>query len=158
MKRDLRYNYGHAVHQKAIEENMVPDMDLQPVVFNNPDPADQFLKIVYAQDPVSKLPKGDLQYMVSDQVNPEIKQWVIQNMLIDTSQAAAPAPPRGLSDEDIMALSRSPKETSNDYVNRINMYMKNNKEAYERMVSLAKESLEKRNVSPRSESTSVSSE
>lgn len=154
MKKDNMYQFGHAFRQKEIADNVViPEILEEPVQV--PDAKDSFLSIVYALDPITNLPTGDLSYMASDKANPEVKQWVLQNLLIDVSSAAVPTPPSGLSDDDIIALSRDPKEDMQSYLNRVNTYAKSNAELYAR---LSQQQEESRSVSDKSGSSSVSSE
>ena len=141
MKRDESiFNYGHAVRQKEILAHLVepelPEEIVRPVTA-----AESFLSLVYAIDPITKLPTGDLNYLVSDKANPEVKQWVLQNLMIDTSGAVVPSPPRGLSDDDIANLSRDPHEDINSYMERVNQYAKDNIELYERLTELSRQSV-----------------
>lgn len=162
MKRDNRFNYGHAVHQQAIidgsVEPVIDEKELEKVCPTNAQ--DAFLKLVYAPDPVTLMPTGDLAYMVSDKANPEVKNWVLQNIMIDVSSAAMPAAPKGLSDDDIAALARDPKESVQSYMERVNTYAKSNAELYERLASMVKQSNGKPSESVPVEpvSSSVSSE
>lgn len=158
MKRDLNiYNYGHAVRQLEIAENAVeaPSDDNQQV-FDNHDPNSVFIKLVYSIDSRTKLPTGDLNYLVSDKANPEVKEWVLKNIMLDTSSAAVPAAPKGLSDDDIAALARNPKEDINTYMNRINDFARYNVGLMQR---LSTEYLEKqRDVQSESSAAAVPSE
>lgn len=154
-----RFNYGHALRQRDIQDKVVAAV-LPEKVESSLSPKSSFLSIVYAINETTGLPTGDLSYMVSDKVNPEIKQWVLDNILIDTSSAAAPAPPRGLSDDDIAALARDPKESPRDYMNRVNMYAQTNQQLYERLATSARQGNGKQvqSVSPGTEAPAVASE
>lgn len=148
MKRDNRFNYCHAIRQQDIELNLVqPEID-EKVVQESHDPKDAFLRIVYSLDERTKLPTGDLTYLVSDKVNPEIKQWVLDNIMLDTSSAAHVCPVNGMSDDDIAALARSPKETSIEYMQRLNDYARSNFELYGRLDAAYKAELAKRQSVP----------
>lgn len=148
------YAYGHMSRVKAIEDGVV-----MPILSDGPEKvkvvssSDAFLKLVYALDPISKLPTGDLCYMVSDKANPEVKAWVLQNIQMDTSSAANLAAPKGLSDDDIIELTRKQGESVDKYAERVNLYLKNNKD----LISLY-ESRTKSNVSSKSSETAVSAE
>ena len=153
MKRDNRFNYGHAVRQQDIEFNEVK-VDVKPNdKFGSHSPSDTFLSIVYAKDERTKLPIGDLKYLVSDNANPEVKEWVLKNIMLDTSSAVSPSAPKGLSDDDIAALARSPQETVHDYMERVNDFMRNNIEVRDRLLSEFK-----RNVQSQSDGSPVPSE
>lgn len=154
-----RFNYGHALRQRDIQDKVVSAV-LSEKVETSTNPKSSFLSIVYAVNETTGLPTGDLSYMVSDKVNPEIKQWVLENILIDTSSAATPAPPRGLSDDDIAALARDPKESPQDYMNRVNMYAQTNKQLYERLAASVRQGdgSQVQFVSPGAEAPAVASE
>lgn len=159
MKKDSFYNYGFASRCKDIEKSFVEPEVIEEDIQDRHDPAESFLKIVYALDPVTKLPTGDLNYLVSDKVNPEVKKWVLDNIMFDVSSAAMPAAPAGLSDDDIVALARDPKETPQDYMNRVNQYARTNRELYERMAKFASQSVESKvDVSSPGTSPAVSPE
>ena len=154
MDRKNYLAYGHNVHLKEIMDNSVmppisDELEKKVVV----SPSDAFLKLVYALDPVSKLPTGDLAYQMSDKANPEVKQWVLANIQVDTTSAQNLKAPDGLSDDDIIALTRSDKESVQAYAERVNVYLQNNKRLVEDAISRAK-----RDVSPQPEDTSVSTE
>lgn len=157
---DLRFEYGHAVRQRAILDGavapVIDEKEAEKVL--PPSPGDSFLSIVYAINPLTRLPTGDLSYMVSDNVNPEVKQWVLSNLLFDVSAAAVPAAPNGLSDDDIIALSRDPKEDINSYMERVNIYAKSNDEFVKRAYEQLQSSRTVQSVSFEDSSASVSSE
>ena len=115
MKRDSNiFNYGHAVRQQEIiEKKVIRDYENKEVQESH-DVNDAFLRIVYAIDKLTKLPTGDLSYMVSDKANPEIKKWVLDNLMVDALAAALPSAPKGLSDDDIASLSKDPKEDQSE--------------------------------------------
>lgn len=159
MKKYLLYDFDFAKRIKDIEDNLVPPVIDDQDILEVSSSKDSFLKIVFAPDPVTGLPTGDLSYLVSDKANPEVKQWILDNLMLDVSSAKLPSAPNGLSDDDIIALSRDPRETVQDYMNRVNRYAKNNEELYGRMVSsLQEQSRQKQSVSDQPQETSVSSE
>lgn len=81
--------------------------------------SDSLLSIVYAMDEVTNLPKGDLSYLVSDKANPQVKEFILNNLMRDVS-GAKNVTISGLSDDDLLALSRNPNESVADYANRLN--------------------------------------
>lgn len=93
------------------------DPDYKP---DEKDPSLALLQIIYAIDERTKCPSGDLTYYVNPKANPEIKKFILDNLMMDVSGAAKPAVPDGLSDDDIFALSRKDGESLSDYVNRMN--------------------------------------
>lgn len=83
-------------------------------------PSDSLLQLVYARDERTGLPIGDLQYLVSDKANPQVKEFILQNLMQDVSAAQNVAAKFNLSDDDILALSRNLNESISDYAARLN--------------------------------------
>lgn len=83
-------------------------------------PADSLLKLVYKRDERTGLPTGDLNYLVSDKANPEVKQFILDNLMKDVSSAKNISAPAGLSADDVLALSRNHNESIADYAARLN--------------------------------------
>ena len=138
-----------AIAAGFVEPKIVDNSEVKQVV----SPSDAFLKLVYSLDPISKLPTGDLSYMVSDKANPEVKAWVLQNIQMDTSSAANLTAPKGLSDDDLIELTRKQGESVDAYAERVNIFMSNNKRIVDDAVNRAQ-----RDVSAKSETPSVSTE
>ena len=80
---------------------------------------DSLLKLVYAKDSRTNLPSGDLQYLVSDKANPQVKQFILDNLMMDVSSAKAPTNSE-LSDDDLLLFSRQKDESLEQYMNRLN--------------------------------------
>lgn len=159
MNKDHVFDYNHAYRMKSIIDGAVTPPHSDKEIFVDPSSKDSFIRLVYSSDPVSGLPTGDLSYLVSDKANPEVKQWILDNIMIDLSSAKIPAAPDGLSDEDIISLSRDPREDIRSYLDRVNKYAKDNAQLYERMVSVARESMGTgSDVSFESQEASVSDE
>ena len=159
MKKETFYNLSNGSRAKDIEKHFVKVevSDETPMEKHNPD--DVFLKIVYSIDERTRCPKGDLQYLVSDKVNPEVKQWILEHLLLDMSAAAFHSSVKGLSDDDIAALAMQPTETVQDYCSRVNQFMMNNADTYERLGKAYLQSVDtQQNVSSPDGQAAVSSE
>lgn len=81
---------------------------------------DPIINMIYAPDSRTGLPTGDLVYWVSDNVNPEVKDFIKANLMMDVSVASNIAADANLSDEDILALSPNKGESIEDYAQRLN--------------------------------------
>lgn len=102
----------------------------EPVEFQN-SAFDEIVRIVYQPDERTGLPTGDLTYFVSDSVNPEIKQFILNNIMLDTSSAANVPIPKGMDEGLAFDLMRQPNEELNSYRNRLNDYIQMNKHLIE---------------------------
>lgn len=82
-------------------------------------PKDSLLSIVYAPDDRTGLPTGDLTYLVSAKVAPDVKEFILSNLMQDVSVAKNPANLQGLSDDALLELSRNKGESLESYVGRL---------------------------------------
>lgn len=151
MKRDCYslYDYARRLTDKDGEEKREKEPDVDP----QPDPKDSLLSLVYAVDERTQLPTGDLQYLVSDKANPQVKQFILDNLMQDVSAAQNVSAKYNLSDDDILALSRNQGESIQEYADRLNASIEKDRWMIEQAVSQ-----NTNDVSFESGETSVSSE
>lgn len=124
----IRYAFQHAFRQKDITDNLVaPPLSDTPVKEIS-SPNDSFLQLVYGLDPVTRLPSNDISVLMSDKVNPELKLWIQQNLMVDVSSAAMPTLPDGISDADAFSLARDSRESVKEYCDRLNTFFREQKE------------------------------
>lgn len=92
-------------------------------VVESSDPAKSILEAVYALDPVTRLPTGDIMCYMSSSTPPELKAYIMDNLMIDTSSQALPPLPDGLDEDTAFALERKNTESVDVYRQRITQYM-----------------------------------
>lgn len=114
-------------------------------------PFDSLIKTIYAPDERTGLPTGDLTYYVSDSVNPEIKEFILKNLLVDTSGAANPTVPEGIDMDTAVLLSRKRDETAEQYRERLNQFATNEVDRAKFLYEQAKSSVSKREATLASE-------
>lgn len=89
-------------------------------------------KLVYACDPRTNLPSGDLQVLFSDNVNPDIRDWITRQLLqpVDFNSVSSFKQGQQLDDETILSCMRKRGESSHEYISRMDDYLRsiNNKE------------------------------
>lgn len=90
-----------------------------PEVSESNSPSDSLLRVIYAPDERTGLPTGDLQYFVSDKANPQIKQFILDNLMKDVSVAKNPMN-ADMSDDDMLLFARKPNESIDSYAQRLN--------------------------------------
>lgn len=117
MKKDVYLYYGLTIPEpvdlSTLEHEQVEKSDSSYAI----------LQSVYALDPVTKLPTGDIMCYLSSTTPPELKQYIMDNLMVDTSSAQLPSLPDGIDDDTAFALQRQPKESSDQYRLRVNNYM-----------------------------------
>lgn len=136
MRRDcyVLYDYARRLTDKDGEEKREKEPDVDP----QPDPKDSLLSLVYAVDERTQLPTGDLQYLVSDKANPQVKQFILDNLMQDVSAAQNVSAKYNLSDDDILALSRNQRESIQEYADRLNASIEKDRWMIEQAVSQSK--------------------
>ena len=76
------------------------------------------LKEIFAVDPVSGLPKGDIAYYLSPNGNPQVKLW-LENNLLKPRAVSIGSSVKGVSDDLIAECQRGTNESGHDYAIRM---------------------------------------
>ena len=116
MKKELASKFAFLA---SVSSNLVPvefvDEDFVP------SPESQFdiiLNEIFSVDPVSGLPKGDIAYYLSENGNPQVREW-IKNNLLQPRSVLTGADPSQVSDDLIVEFSRGVDETIESYAMRL---------------------------------------
>ena len=100
-----------------------------------PQKLKQLVDVIYSVNPKLGYPQGDLAIWLSDNANPEIKEFIQKNLHMN-SDVSSPIEmstdlqnqlKRAITDDDIAAFSRRRDETSEEYSDRIYNYLQNMK-------------------------------
>lgn len=91
----------------------------EPVVEGNSDT--QLLNLIFSIDPITRLPCGDVQQYMSENVSPQIRDYIRQQFLQPNNAGVIDT--HGLSDDDISELSRRSGEDSYAYRDRMVYYL-----------------------------------
>lgn len=116
MKRNRIYNFG----EKEIP--MVTPFDLSKLPeFSSPESNDNpLLDIVYSVDEKTGLPVGDLSFYMSNKTSPEVRQFIIDNLMQPCSHVNGIE----LSEEDaLFDMVRERGETQESYLARMKKYV-----------------------------------
>lgn len=147
MKREAYKRLDYA--RRITEQDFVEKVREKEIVDKAETPQDSLLSIVYSEDERTHLPMGDLSYLVSDKANPQVKEFILANLMKDVSSAQNVAAKFNLSDDDILALSRNKGESAQAYAERLNTSIQRDKWLLEQY---------KKNVPPKPESSPVPAE
>ena len=117
MKKEM-YDYLGLAVPSAI------DLDsLKPENVESSDSSQAILQAIYSLDPITRLPTGDIMCYLSSTTPPEVKQYILDNIMIDISSQKLPSLPEGLDEDTAFALERKNGESVDVYRSRINDYM-----------------------------------
>lgn len=97
------------------------------------------LEAIYAPDPISGWPTGDIACYVSDKTSPAVKDFIKANLMIDVSSARLPSVPADVDDSVVLQLSRHGSESMYEYADRINRLMQSDTEFLRQVASKPKE-------------------
>ena len=97
----------------------------------------QVLDEIFSVDPVTGFPKGDIQYYMSADGNPMVKQW-LETHLLKPRQSSGQSM-QGLTDDMIIEFSRIKGESIEDYQARLTSLYDSAKAEYERLNIPSKE-------------------
>lgn len=106
--------------------------------FGVPDPEPSWIESnlksmldeIFSVDPVSGFPKGDIQYYLSSEGNPQIKQWLENNLLRPRMSGSQSL--EGVTDDLRAEFARKSGESVEDYQSRLMSLYDSAKAEYER--------------------------
>lgn len=125
--------------KKCLAKNMacfsLIDTSIKPKFDEYIEPLDdsqlkRVLDEIFAVDPVSGLPKGDIQYWLSKEGNPQIKQW-LENNLLKPRVKNSGSSIEGVTDDMIVEMSRKAGESAEAYSARLSSIYESAKAEYE---------------------------
>ena len=113
MKRESFRNHSMIM---ALDNHpcIIPD---EPFVDDNSEIAN-VLKEIFAVDDRTGLPQGEIAYYLSPDGNPQIKEWLLNN-LMRTRGVSVGSSIDNLTDDMLEEFSRQPNESLGDYRKRI---------------------------------------
>ena len=93
------------------------EQHIDPVPTPDTSELKQVLDEIFSVDPVTGFPKGDIQYYLSSDGNPMVKQW-LETHLLKPRQCSGQSL-QGLTDDMIAEFSRGAGESIEDYQSRL---------------------------------------
>lgn len=81
------------------------------------------LDTIYGLDPVTRLPSGEIALYLSPNTAPEVKQYILNNLMQDTSAVALPPLPDGIDADTAFAIERKQGESLDNWRTRVQGYM-----------------------------------
>lgn len=99
-------------------------LDNDPCLIPDPSPVksesdfDRILNEIFSVDPVSGLPMSDIQYYLSPNGNPQVREWLMNNLLKPRANSSGQSLD-GVTDDMIHEFSRRVDESLDDYALRL---------------------------------------
>lgn len=116
MNRHLFNNFGFARGLTITAIKPHPSLALSLV--NDNSELNRLLSLVYAPLSKDELPQGDIATLMSEKVDPQLVNFIKQNLMFDVSQYNLP-PIDGIPDDDMVAMCRKMGESKQDYAMRL---------------------------------------
>lgn len=116
MNKDLNFNFNKH-HDEVLATVVEPPKD-EEVIEKQYSDADALLKTIY-QIGSDGYPIGDLAIYAGKNASPEVRKFILDNLMKDVSGMANPAS-MNLSDDEIATLTRGSNESMADYAARLN--------------------------------------
>lgn len=130
MKKELASKFAflapvsnNLVSLDYVEEDVTPSHESQ---------FDIILNEIFSVDPVSGLPKGDIAYYLTENGNPQVREW-IKNNLLQPRSVISGADPSKVSDDLIVEFSRGADETNEAYAMRLSSIRSEAEENYRKL-------------------------
>lgn len=112
-KRNSHYGSFDGITFMEIPE---PTYDLNVVEDNSE--LNRLLGIIFAPDEFGSI-QGDLGFVLNENVDPQIVNFVKSQLLFDTTQSVQSPLPSWMSDDDAVELRRNDNETMDSYAERL---------------------------------------
>lgn len=125
-------NFAAAQGLDFVETNFPQDPEIE---FDD-SPLKAVLDEIFAVDELTGLPKGDIQYYMSANGNPQVKQWLENNIL--KPRMGSNTTMEGLTDDMIAEFSQMKDESVDAYRVRLTTIYDNAKAEYEKSLSESK--------------------
>lgn len=116
-------NYKHLVSQYG-DEGVLPQPKYFPEMVAEIGDADSLLQLIFAFDPITNSPTGDFGQFLNENVDPGVREYVKNNLLMDTSSANVAPAPDSLSDMEVFQYGRQDGESREDYASRMASVMR----------------------------------
>ena len=97
----------------------------------------EVLDEIFSVDPISGFPKGDIQYYLSSEGNPQVKQWLENNLLKPRMSSGSSL--EDITDDMRVEFSRAAGESVSDYQSRLMKIYDDAKAEYEKSLNEPKE-------------------
>lgn len=120
MKRELNtLNYGSfSGLSRFVEPTVQHKLDL---VEDNSE-LNRLLSLIFKPDETGSI-QGDIGFVLNDKVDPQIVNFIKNQLLFDTSSHVQAPLPSWMSDEDALVMRRDANETMDEYATRMAEHM-----------------------------------
>lgn len=123
-----RYKFSQCADAPIVDyslgEPIIPEK-----IENNPN---EVFNMIYAPDPLTGRPRSDLGTYLSENTSPVVRDFIERQLRQDFS-ANISKTPDGISDSDIIYLTKDKNETLSDYQERVKAYLYRQKDTFQKL-------------------------
>lgn len=112
--------HGFNMYRDLVDVDFPEGISQNHIVSDNDDMNSQLFETIFAVDPLTHLPSGDIALHLSTQVDPSVKRFIELNLHSPVSiDSDSSGNFKDLSDDDIAMFTRNNIESSADYARRV---------------------------------------
>lgn len=112
-----KVNFNYAKYKDSVDSAIVPPPSVENKLIEDNDATTSLLNVIYSIG-ADGWPVGDLAVYAGRNASPEVKKFILDNLLRDVSGNANPSSME-LDDDTITVLTRGSNETQHQYVQRL---------------------------------------
>lgn len=117
---------GHNTYRDLHAIDLIPFSEQKKLVDDTLSADEQLLRNIFAIDPVTKLPSGDIALFVNNNTSDSVRKYIQDNLLHPMNGEHDSIGYPDLTDEDIAFYTRSADETVYQYRDRLLSTLKEN--------------------------------
>lgn len=121
------------------DDGVFPQPKYFPKVVSDFNDTDSLLQLIFAYNPSTNSPEGDFGQFLNENVDSGVREYVKNNLLMDTSSANVAPAPDSLSDMEVFQYARQDGESRQDYAGRMASVMRQSYEFIQSRKASAKE-------------------
>lgn len=116
--------YGYPMYAAMAGQSLsvVPH---EPIKVDVKNPSDALFDVIFAVDPLSGLPRGDVYQLLNENVSPEIREFIQMQLMSPTKIDGDTSGHAGLSDDDVALFTRGSEESVYQYRERLIDHLRN---------------------------------
>lgn len=121
---------------RIAECEFFPSVPKKVEVKERPSDFETLLSQIFAVDPITNLPRGDIAQYLSNETNPQIRDYISSQLMSSMEPVGQSSK---LSDDELIRYQRQANESVRDYVSRMADYIKDDVLSSRKVVEFKKD-------------------